>query len=281
MANTLHIVNGDSTAHILSKSSINGDIVVWREMLCEGPVINDVGTDQFWKIRYEYYENELGIKKLDYFDKSIKEIIKLEDLEGYKEVVLWFEYDLFCQVNLMALCFYLINSYRKDIRYFLICTGKDENRKELQSLANYSPESFDKLYRNKIKLSKNDLHFASACWSVFVKNDLKELQNYSFDINAKFQYFESAMKQQIQRFPEENGFNQIENKILEIIHSSEYDKNEIIKKMLLWQKNETMYGFGDMQYDLYLKKLQPFYFMDKNILKLNKKGIEIISIIKV
>ncbi len=114
MANTLHIVNGDSTAKLLSKSSINGDIVVWREMLCEGPVINDVGTDNFWKIRYDFYENELGIKKLDYFDNSIKEIIKLEDLEGYKEVVLWFEYDLFCQVNLMALCFYLINLYNID-----------------------------------------------------------------------------------------------------------------------------------------------------------------------
>jgi len=277
MANTLHIVNGDSTAHILSKSSINGDVVVWREMLCEGPVFNDVGTDQFWKIRYEFYENEFGIKKLDYFDKSIKEIVKLEDLEGYKEVVLWFEYDLFCQVNLMALCFYLINSYRKDIRYFLICTGKDENKKELQSLADYSPESFDKLYRNKIKLNKNDLHFASACWRVFVKNDLKELQNYSFDINAKFQYLDAAMLQHLKRFPDNNGCNQIENRILEIIHSSEVDEDKIIKKLLIWQKKETIYGFSDLQYTLYLKKLEPFYYKEKEVFKLNKLGLENIS----
>jgi hypothetical protein len=281
MANSLHIVNGDNTAQLLSKSSIKGDVVVWREMLCEGPVIKDVGTDQFWKIRYKFYENELGIKKLDYFDRSIKEIIKLEDLKGYKEVVLWFEYDLFCQVNLMALCSYLINSYRKDIRYFLISTGKDDNKSELQSLADYSPESFDKLYRSKIKPNKNDLHFARKCWSVFVKKNLKEFQNYSFQTNAKFQYFEPTMNQQILRFPKENGFNQIQNKILDIIHSSESNKNEILKKMLLWQKNETIYGFGDMQYDLYLKKLEPYYFKDNNRLKLNKKGLEIISKIKV
>ena len=126
MSSTLHIVNGDHTADILKLTNLKGDIVVWREVLCEGTILKDVGSDEFWQARYAYFENELGVSKLEYFDNTIKEIIQLEDLEGYTDVVLWFEYDLFCQVNLLAACTYLLNSFRTDIAYALVCAGFDK-----------------------------------------------------------------------------------------------------------------------------------------------------------
>ena len=45
MSNILHILNGDSTAQIMEKSSLEGDVIVWREMLCDGPLQKDVGSD--------------------------------------------------------------------------------------------------------------------------------------------------------------------------------------------------------------------------------------------
>ncbi len=43
MNKTIHVLNGDSTAQILTKTSIKGDVVIWRELLCEGPLCTDVG----------------------------------------------------------------------------------------------------------------------------------------------------------------------------------------------------------------------------------------------
>jgi len=272
MVTSLHIVNGDSTASVLSNSNIKGDIVVWREMLCEGPLDTDVGTDKFWKLRYDFYEQELGVKKLEYFDRSIKEIIKLEDLKGYTDITLWFEFDLFCQVNLMALCSYLIKSYQKDIRYYLVCTGEDKNRKTMQFLSDYKPESWQDLFNNRLKINKKELNYSQSCWNIFVKNNLEELQNFDFDQNFKFPYFQAAMQQHLKRFPDENGLNQIENKILELIGPSLFNENEIIKQLMQWQIKETVYGFGDLQYRFYLKKLSNFYFTDNTILKLNQNG---------
>ena len=120
MSKTLHILNGDSTVEIFDKTTILGDIVVWREMLCEGVIQNEIGSDAFWKSRYDFFESEFNVNKLEYFDKTIKELIKLEELSNYKEVVLWFEYDLFCQINLIAACSYLLKSFRKDIYYLNI-----------------------------------------------------------------------------------------------------------------------------------------------------------------
>lgn len=259
MNKTIHVLNGESTARIFAKSSIKGDIVVWREMLCEGLLHKDVGSDEFWLKRYAYFENEVGISKLEYFDKTIKEIIKLEDVSAYNEVVLWFEYDLFCQVNLLALCVYLLKDFRKDINYYLVCPGKVDGKDQLQSLSDFSPEEYKILYQNKTKLTKNNLMFAEACWNVYVKNNAEQLKQFNFNKTPKFQYLPQAINQHLKRFPGENGLNQIEIKILKTISSKALSENEIVKNLLIWQQGHTIYGFGDLQYSLYLKRLNKYY----------------------
>ena len=277
MNNSLHILNGDSTAQIFSRSSIPGDVIVWREMLCDGSLHKDVGSDEFWKKRYDYFENEVGVSKIDYFDKTIKELIQLEDLSNYNEIVLWFEYDLFCQVNLLGLCTYLLKYFRKNINYYLVCTGHEDGKPDLQPLSNYSSKEYELLYTNKIKITRNNLLFAAQSWDLYVDNKKEDLMDFDFGQSSKFKYLQKAINQHLQRFPSENGLNQIENKLLETIDVDASDRNTIIKGMLHWQHKETVYGFGDLQYYLYLKKLGNYYSVKNEIITLNTKGKELIK----
>jgi hypothetical protein len=275
MTKILHILNGDSTKSIFKKSNLKEDILVWREMLCEGESDVNIGTDEFWTKRYEFFEKELGISKLEYYDTTIKEILPIEDLEGYDEVVLWFEYDLFCQINLIALCTYLLQSYRKDILYYLVCTGKEKGKQNLQSLSDYTSESYQKLYENRIKLSRNDLLFAQESWKLYVDNEKIKLESFHFNKNKKFRYLQKAIAQHIKRFPAENGRNQIENKLLQLINAEKFTEKQIIYEMLSWQKEETVYGFSDLQYSHILKKIKDFYVEEEGILKRNETGKKI------
>ena len=277
MGNNLHILNGDSTKQIFSNAALEGDIIVWREMLCEGSIHKNVGSDAFWKNRYAFFEKEIGIAKLEYFDKTIKELTKLEDLSNYNEVILWFEFDLFCQVNLIALCSYLLKNYRKDIHYSLVCTGKEKGTKHLRTLSDYSPNDFVLLFENRIRLSKHDLLFAEECWHKYVENIYEELQQFNFNRSAKFRYLQKAIDQHLKRFPDKNSLNQIQNKILELIEAGYSKKIDILKGLLQWQQKETVYGFGDLQYALYLEKLKDYYDIDQNQYKLNKKGMLIVE----
>jgi hypothetical protein len=250
MANTLHI-----------------------EMLCEGPICTNFGSDDFWKLRYSYFESELGVPKLGYYDKTIKEIVQLEDLSSFTEVVLWFEFDLFCQVNLMALCSYLLESFRKDITYKLVCTGLVKGKERLQSLSDFNLNKFEGLYESSIKITKNNLEFSKECWNVYVENDFQKLQAFDFNKQrGKFQYFQKAIDQHLLRFQDKNGLNQIQHKILEIINSEPLTSTKIVKNLLIWQANETVYGFGDLQYFQYLKKLNKYYKISNSIYFLNEKG---------
>ena len=76
MSKTLHILNGDTTLPNLEKSGIKGEVVVWREMLCEGPVHKEVGSDDFWMNRCTFFENEIVRKLL---------------IWQHNETVYWFE----------------------------------------------------------------------------------------------------------------------------------------------------------------------------------------------
>ncbi|WP_372792732.1 hypothetical protein [Lutibacter sp.] len=272
MNKTLHILNGDSSLPILENSGIKGDVVIWREMLCEGSVLKEVGSDEFWTKRYTFFEEEFGIGRLEYYDKTIKEIVKLENVSGYNEVILWFEFDLFCQVNLLALCSYLLNNYVKKTNYYLICTGKVEGKERLQSLSDYSPLEFKILFENKIALSKSNLEFAKESWELYVENDLNKFNEFNFNQNSKFQYLQAAINQHLNRFPAKNGLNQISTKILEIINSNLFSENEIVRNLLIWQQNETVYGFGDLQYFQYLKKLNTYFSIKDSLYYLNEVG---------
>ncbi|WP_117883862.1 DUF1835 domain-containing protein [Aureibaculum luteum] len=277
MAKTLHILNGDSTASIFSQSQVEGDVIIWREMLCEGPICKEVGSDEFWKKRYNYFENDLGIGKLEYFDKTIKEIVKLENVAKYDEIILWFEYDLFCQINLMALCTYLLESYDKSVMYHLVCTGKENGKDQLQTLGDYDAKSYPQLLGKKKKLSRKKLLFAKKCWEIYVNNNPEELKAFDFNQKPDFAYFQMAIIQHLERFPKSNGLNQIQQKMLELIDGENLNKNQIIREMLLWQRTETVYGFGDLQYANYLDKLNAYYSMNDEIYRLNESGKRIIN----
>ena len=258
MANTLHIANGEHTAEILKNTTLEGDIIVWRELLCEGPICNEVGSDDFWKKRYDFFEEELGVSRIDYFDKTIKEILKLTDVPKQTEIVLWFEFDLFCQVNLIALCSFILRNFKKEVTYSLVCTGYVKGKDRLQSLSDFSPNEYPELYKNRINLSKVNLEFADSCWKAYVENDVEKLKEFNFK-NRKFMYLPAAIHQHLKRFPIENGLNEIQQKIIEIIHSEALTENEIVRELLIWQQADTVYGFGDVQYILELKKLQDYY----------------------
>lgn len=276
MANLFHIVNGDAVVPILKKSGIEGEIIVWREMLSDGPLDLEVASDEFWKKRYAFFEKELHISKIDYFDKTIKEILKVDDLPIDAEVVMWFEFDLFCQVNLMALCAFLLQNYRKDISYNLVCTGKVKGKEKLQSLTNFTDEEFKILYENKLKITRDNLLFAETCWKIFATNNFEEIATFNFAKKSKFKYFQMAMNQHLKRFSKENTLNEIDFNILKIINLAGLTKNEIIQKILIWQNQETIYGFGDLQYFLYLDKLKNYYEINNELYFLNEKGKSLI-----
>lgn len=260
--NQLHILNGDAIVPEFRKSGIEGAIVVWREALCDGPIADPIREDSFWDKRAAYIKDALGGEH--YEAKMISELDKIRDLSRYEEVVLWFEYDLFCQANMLA-CLNFIDHNRIS----LVCLG-DELDGTLRGLGEIAANDFITLYHQKTRLSREDLQFARTAWEAYTDAGLNKLQ--FIEDSTTFKHLKPAIQVHITRLPGANGLNALEEKMLRLIKAGVNDERRLIGTML---KDQGYFGLGDMQYFHYLNQIRTL--LKKTEFEVNDWGNKILD----
>ena len=101
-----HVLAGDSLVEEFKKTGIEGEVIVCREAFVDGPVDAET-TDEFWEQRARFILAGYGDDEIEYHEKVADELNKLTELTSDGEVNLWFEYELFCSVN-MWFCLWLL-----------------------------------------------------------------------------------------------------------------------------------------------------------------------------
>jgi hypothetical protein len=271
----LHITNGDSTTNYLKKLNFNGEYITWREMLCEGKTTVNVGSETFWKNRFDFFKSSYKISKQKFIDYTVKEYRSLCNKKEQKEIVLWFEHDLFCQINMIALISWL-KRYRKGHHISLVCSGKVKGSKKLLSLTELNQDQIKDHFTNRIDLTQDDIEYADYIWQLYCSDSPLRLETvYKFNPMSPFQYLASALEVHLKRFPSiENGLNNIENTILRTADNQIFNsKGEFVNQLL---KDQETFGFGDVQYQHQIEKLQKL-FSSFNPVKLSKKGKQVLE----
>ncbi len=274
MGSQLHITNGDSFTERLKSLDIPGDIITWREMLCEGKTEPNVGSESFWKTRFEFLSKNYKVTKTWFVEKTLKEYRSLCNHKQQDQIILWFEYDLFCQVNMLAVISWL-KSYRRHAEISLVCSGDEDASDRLYGLNELSDEQLQGLYEKRVALTQDDIEYADYVWQLYCSDNPIRLEHLTDFENYQFDYLSDAIKAHLQRFPSiKNGLNAVENNILTLSEQEKpASKKELLGKVL---ENQGVYGFGDTQYERMIGRLKPLY-TSFNPVKLSKKGKEILE----
>jgi len=257
MPNTLHILNGDSTLHQFNKSGIEGDTYVWKEVLSDGPVHADFGSDLFWSHRDQFMSAEFELEEGQYQNTCITPFKTMEQsLSSYDEVVLWFEYDLFCQINMLALIHWL-GKQKNDRANSLVCIGKIDASDRLFGLGEIEGSQYPELFNSRLKLGSREFEFCSDVYETYCASDPTDLYNYVLMSLSELPYLPDALDTHFRRFPyKETGLTEIEQQMIDFIGSGESDQRKLVGKMLSWQKYQ---GFGDLQYFNILEGMKPLF----------------------
>lgn len=271
----LHITNGDSTTNYLKSLNFEGKFITWREMLCEGRTSIDVGSESFWKTRFDFLKSSYKVTKKSFIDLTLKEYRSLCQTKGQKEIVLWFEYDLFCQINLIALVSWL-KRFRKGEKVTLVCSGDVEGFQKKLGLCELNKEQIQQHFENRVELSIDDIEYADYVWQLYCSDSPLRLDTVKqFNPAHKFLYLDDALDLHLKRFPSvENGLNVVENYILQIADETKPgSKHEFVGNLL---KNQDSLGFGDLQYMQKLDKMKSL-FTSFHPVKLSRKGKKVIQ----
>jgi len=94
----VHVFPGDALANGIPRAW-GGRRIVFREALVDGPLLA-VPDNDFWAMRARHIAGRYGDTEAGYGQKVVLELDKLKHLSPETGVCLWFEDDLFCQLNL-------------------------------------------------------------------------------------------------------------------------------------------------------------------------------------
>ncbi|MEM9075937.1 MAG: DUF1835 domain-containing protein [Bacteroidota bacterium] len=274
MNSLLHITNGDIFTSRLKTLDLKGDIITWREMLCEGKTLCNVGSESFWKTRFEFLNRNYKVSKSWFVEKTLKEYRSLCNHKQQDQIVLWFEYDLFCQINMLAVISWL-KTHRRHAEISLVCSGKEDETDRMYGLNEISDEKLLELYKNRINLTQDDIEFADYVWQLYCSDNPMRLENVITHNSFQFKYLFDAIKAHLKRYPTiKNGLNTLENKVLYTIENENLESKDALLRDLL--SDQGFYGFGDTQYNRIISSLRPL-IGSFNPLKLTKKGKEVLT----
>ncbi|TVZ51704.1 DUF1835 domain-containing protein [Dokdonia sp. Hel_I_53] len=274
MKQTLHIVNGDSLTTKLTENYIKGDVAVWREMLCEGKTVVNLASDEFIKTRLSFFKKNYPDHARSYEDKFGSQLAIIAGGDQYKEIVLWFEYDLFCHINMIA-CISFLRSLELSKNIYLVCSGWIESETQLHGLSELSNKQLLNHYENKVLLDNHDLFLADDLWRIYCGDDHLKFKP-SIAKNSNFKYLANCISAHKERFPhQETGLNTLETNMLELIRKYKIkSKHQLCGYMLNYQ---GYYGYGDIQILKMISRMDSFFTNEDNILALTEKGIAVLE----
>lgn len=216
---TFHILNGDCLAEKFPKK-LEGESIIWREALIDGPVSEDDFFENRKKFITENYDSESNYDEL-----VVKEFQKMQNLPEGSDVFFWFEDDLFCQVNFWFLISNLNLGKTKIFRVFPKDTEKGFSESEENDLV--------ELFHSAKEIDAKEGKLISNLWADFQQNNLSK--GNSSEIVRNLEELITA---------NENRFNgTLENQIKDIQKTAE-SFEEIFT---IFNQKYPVYGFGDLQ----------------------------------
>ncbi len=233
-----HILNGDALKERLSEE-INGEIIVARECLVDGDV-NGQTLETFYKTRAHFLsQNYADVSSENYFRDVVPEFEKMLSIPEHSKINLWFEDDLFCQVNFWFVI-HLLKPGLANKKMYLVRPKINTE----YGFGGINNENLLALVDDRVRLTEIDR--LSLMWTHYQNHNLEELLNTALMLEKEHPYILKAVRVHIQRFPENGGLGRPEQAILKII--SDLGTNEFGPVFREFCKRESIYGFGDLQF---------------------------------
>ncbi len=233
MNNSYHVLNGDALADRFPKS-ISGEKIVMRECLVDGPIEANSFED-FLEIRSEYLDRTYAAYEPKPYAEYVKpELYKIREIPSGSNVYLWFEEDVFCQVNCWFLCFLLEQHVGEHDIYFVMPNS------EIQwGFAGLDEHDLILASENAIPVSGVELIELAKLWQAYVDADIVKMREFSSEL-SQFEWVKNAVDAEIDRIVEDTP-KQTLSALINQLGSEKF--GPVFQEFC---KLAAIYGYGDL-----------------------------------
>jgi hypothetical protein len=227
-ARTLHVANGTSTTNLLAAANVPGRTSIWADPLHEGPVPSGVSDDELVVIRADYLSEPVeGVSQVLNRDDVREDLQRwraaIDDITSYDELILWFEHDLFDQLNLIQILDRLSRASRAKA-VSLICIGAFPGHPNFKGLGELTPAEIGSLVDTRQLVTNAQLDLGARAWTAFRSSDPREIQRFAESDPSALPFLRAALQRHLQEFPwTRDGLSRSERRLLELVEAGPID----------------------------------------------------------
>lgn len=221
-ANSLHVTNGDSVLYTWKKAGLLGTHLAWRDMLHEGPVPPGLTLEEMSRVRADYlakrgYGNPIKIHRD--FEKRDATMRRYADFD---EIVLWFEHDLYDQLQLLQVLHAL--------REFGMGAGSVQLVQSDHYLGMLTADEMMSLYPKRRYVTRAIEEKAARAWAAFTSATPDALVETADEKNNALPFLRDAVRRLFEEYPaEDSGVSRTQKQLLEACGQGARSKEELFR----------------------------------------------------
>ena len=212
----LHVANGTSVTDTLAQTGIPGVRSIWADPLYEGPVPAGLSDDRLVEVRTRFLlgTDDPGEDRWNDL-RRWREVI--DDHGSYDELVLWFEHDLFDQLNLIQLLSYL--RFRPPVgkTVSLICIESFPGHPDFHGLGELPAQELASLFETRHPVMDAEYALAGRAWQAFREPTPQALDECRRSDTSALPFLTRALERFLEDYPSRrDGLSRTERHLLRL-----------------------------------------------------------------
>ncbi|HEY0024940.1 MAG TPA: hypothetical protein VGB24_18645 [Longimicrobium sp.] len=242
----LHLTNGDAAADAIRAAGIPGEILPWRDVLHDGPVPAGLPLRELSLVRAGFIASR-GWGAVDEVRRGFEERdAALAASADEDEVVLWFEHDLYDQLQLIQVLDWFAEHPRPGLTLI----------NPAQYLGPSTPDQLRALFALRMPVTHAHLSAARAAWEAFRAPDPRGMETIPGAELAALPHLSSALRRHLQQFPStRDGLSRSERQALEVLADGPRTAGKLYRAS--HHDREDPIWLGDSTFFSYLEDLGP------------------------
>lgn len=245
MKTRLNITNGDSAATKLRQAGIQGEIIPWRDVLHEGPVNASLSLHDLSELRALFIA-ERGWDDFAHVSGSLDQRDRtLANLDRFDEIVLWFEDDLYDQLQLLQLLDFFARTKDRKARLSMIVVDG--------YLPSRTPPALAELEPRRTTVTDQQLDLGRRAWAAFGSVDPSALERIMGTDTSALRFLSPALTRHLEEFPDRaSGLSRSE---AEALRAVEAGHTTPVAAFLEVAKQQRSIFLGDIVFYWYLERM--------------------------
>ena len=249
----LHVANGTSTTATIHEAVIPGSTSIWADPLHEGAVPGHVTDEELLDVRARHLAGA-GIDAADTIAELRRWRQAIDDRASYDELVLWYEHDLFDQLNLIQLLSRIAQSSLSSRSVNLICINGFPGHPRFKGLGELSPDELGSLFDARQPVNDAQYGVAARAWDAFRAPDPLAVDALLETDTAALPFLAAALQRHLQEYPwSRDGLSRTERRLMALAERGPID---IGKAFPLMHEDETAFYIADSSFWQVAKELE-------------------------